>query len=194
MRTVELSPALAQQGQALWSSCQGCHGENGEGRVGAGPALGSESFLAAASDAFLFETIKEGRAGTTMIAWGSSFEDEQINALIAHIRSLAESEPAELNEGALAGDAGEGEQVFASICAGCHGRTGAGYQETANGTGIGRRAFLDAATNGYLRYIIRHGKTETQMRPFGQGDPVAVANLSDDDIENVIAYLRANAW
>ncbi len=66
--------------------------------------------------------------------------------------------------------------------------------ETANGTGIGREAFLDSATNGYLRYVIKHGKSDTPMRGFAGDDPVAVANLDDDEIENVIAYLRDHAW
>ena len=107
---------------------------------------------------------------------------------------FAETQPADLDESPLQGNATEGERIFGDICAACHGRTGAGYQETANGTGIGRSVFLDSVTNGYLRYIIRHGKSNTMMRGFGTDDPVAVANLSDEDIENVIAYLREHAW
>ncbi len=80
------------------------------------------------------------------------------------------------------------------MCSGCHGRSGAGYQETANGTGIGRKAFLDAASNGFIRYIVSYGKSQTKMRGFASKNITAVANLSDQEIEDTIAYLRANAW
>ena len=33
------------------------------------------------------------------------------------------------------------QQQQTATCSGCHGRSGAGYQETANGTGIGRKAY-----------------------------------------------------
>ena len=66
--------------------------------------------------------------------------------------------------------------------------------ESANGTGIGRAGFLDSVSNGYLRYVIKHGKSSTPMRPFAAGSKVAVANLSDSQIEDVIAFLRAGAW
>jgi cytochrome c oxidase cbb3-type subunit 3 len=193
MRDVESTPALVAAGRTSFQPCAACHGEDARGRTGQGPALNSPSFLAAASDDFLRRTILHGRAGTTMPPW-PSLEGEAVSGIIAYLRSLAETEPAELNEGPLNGDVEAGGQVFASICAGCHGRTGAGYQETSNGTGIGRRAFLSDVSNGFLRYIIENGKTETQMHGFAADEPIAVANLTHDEIENVIAYLRANAW
>lgn len=194
MRSVEITPAKVAEGKALFQQCAACHGEEGEGRTGIGPRLNSASFLAAASDAMLLRTISNGRAGTTMIEWQLTLKPEQIESLVAYIRSWRQVEPAELKQGQVGGDPAEGQPIFAQICAGCHGRTGAGYQETANGTGIGRRAFLMQVDNGYLRHIIKHGKDATKMRPFAQDSKVAVANLSDDQIENVIAYLRNNAW
>ena len=186
--------AMIAQGEGLFATCSACHGTVGEGRTGIGPRLNSASFLAAASDRFLINTIADGRAGTTMIPWKSSYNAEQISSLVAYIRTFSAAEPAELDESPLRGNANEGATIFVGICSGCHGRTGAGYQETANGTGIGRKAFLDTVSNGFLRYIIKHGKTDTPMRGFAEGSKVAVANLSDADIENVIAYLRQQAW
>jgi len=194
MRSVEVTEAKVDEGRGLFATCAACHGEEGEGKLGQGPQLNSESFLAAASDDFLTRTISKGRAGTTMVAWEGTYSAQQIEALVSYIRSFNDVEPADLDERACEGDAAAGEELYASICAGCHGRTGAGYQETANGIGIGRRGFLDVVSDGYLRYIIEHGKSDTGMRGFGGGDPVAVANLTDEQIENVIAYLRANAW
>ncbi len=181
-------------GKATFGMCMGCHGENAAGRIGIGPRIASKTYLAAASDDFLARTIKQGRSGTTMIPWKSILNDQQVEAVVAYLRSLDPVEPAVLDESELEGVAGNGEQIFRSVCSGCHGRSGAGYQETANGTGIGRKAFLDAASNGFIRYIVSHGKSQTKMRGFARKNVTAVANLSEQEIDDTIAYLRTNAW
>lgn len=193
MRTIEPTPAMVAQGKALFGACGACHGAEGDGKVGQGPRLNSETFLAAASDRLLRDTIAHGRAGTTMVAWGSSFNDAQIDALVAYIRSLHPVEPAKLDEKPLRANLERGEKIYQSICYTCHGRNGAGYQETANGTGIGRAAFLDSVSNGYMRFVASHGKTQTQMKGFS-GAKTSVASLDPDEIDDVIGYLRSNAW
>jgi len=194
VRTVQVTPEKAENGKAVFMGCVGCHGMSGEGSVGTGPRLNSSSFMAAAGDDFLIKTITDGRAGTTMIPWGASYSPEQIESIVAYLRTQTPTEPVMLNEAALSGNIDNGSELFRSICSSCHGRSGAGYMETANGTGIGRTAFLSVASNGYLRYIIKHGKSQTQMRPFAEESKVAVANLTDQEIEDVIAYLRSHAW
>ncbi len=194
MREVDSTPALIAEGKKLFGQCAACHGDNGEGRIGVGPRLVSKSFLAAASDSMLIRTISHGRAGTTMIPWRAALTQNQIRAIIAYVRSLAPAKALALNEKPLKGDLKSGGKLYFSICSACHGRAGAGYQETANGTGIGRRAFLDSVSNGFLRYLIRNGKDQTKMRPFASGSKVAVANLNDQQIDDVIVYLRTKAW
>lgn len=194
MREVPSTPEMIAEGKRLFGQCMVCHGEKAEGRVGTGPALNSKSFLAAASDDMLIRTISHGRAGTTMVPWRSQLTQSQIRSIVAYIRSLAPAKPAALNEKPLKGDLKKGAHLYRSICAACHGRAGAGYQETANGTGIGRRAFLTSVSNGYLRHIIKNGKDQTKMRPFRVGSKVAVANLTDKQIDDVIVYLRTRAW
>jgi len=193
-RWVEISERNVELGKATFRMCRACHGEKAAGRIGVGPRIASKTYLAAASDDFLARTIKNGRSATTMIAWGKILSDQQVEAVIAYLRFVEPVEPAVLDESDLEGVAGRGEQIFRSVCSGCHGRSGAGYQETANGTGIGRRAFLDSASNGFVRYIVSHGKSQTKMRGFGARNVTAVANLSDQEIDDTIAYLRANAW
>lgn len=186
---------LVEEGAKTFAAnCTGCHGKQAEGRVGMGPGLASETFLAAASDEMLIATINKGRPGTTMAPWGSMLPPSQVEALAAYIRSLVPHERAELDESPLHGDVSAGEEVFRTICGTCHGRNGGGYMESSSGTGIGRKVFLDEVSNGYLRYIIKNGKTGTQMKSFREGAPAAVANLSDQQIEDVIAYIRASAW
>ncbi len=193
-RWVEASEKKVALGKASFGMCMGCHGEAGAGRVGIGPRIASKTYLAAASDDFLAQTIKNGRDGTTMIPWEGILSDQQVEAVIAYVRSLDPVDPAVLDESKLKGVPVNGERIFRSVCSGCHGRSGAGYQETANGTGIGRKAFLDSASNGFLRYIVSYGKSQTKMRGFASKNITAVANLSDQEIEDTIAYLRANAW
>lgn len=194
MRTVNLHDRMVDRGRILFAQCVACHGQNGEGRLGLGPRLNSASFLAAASDDFLVRTIEHGRPGTTMVPWGAMMSRDDIYSLIAYIRSWHSVDPATLDEAPLQGDEGRGQLVFGDICSSCHGRSGAGYQETANGTGIGRKAFMSTVSNGYLRYIIKNGKSQTKMKGFREGSRVAVANLTDQQIDDVITYLRLNAW
>ncbi|MCA9670930.1 MAG: c-type cytochrome [Myxococcales bacterium] len=195
MRSVGVNSERIAVGQALFNErCIACHGKEGSGKIGIGPRLNSKTFLAAASDAFLIRTITKGRAGTTMVPWGAQLDAGKIKAIVGYIRSWQQVAPAKLDERPVAGNAAAGRDTFRGICAACHGRTGAGYMETANGTGIGRKAFLSAVTNGYLRYLVNHGKSGTKMKPFAKGSKVAVANLGKQEIENVIAYLRQSAW
>lgn len=63
---VEGSP---EAGEALYARiCIGCHGPNGEGKVG--PALANPAFQQAASPEFIAATIVRGRAGTPMPSFG----------------------------------------------------------------------------------------------------------------------------
>jgi len=191
----QIKEANPEQGKEIYSSkCAACHGAKAEGRIGIGPSLASKTFLEAASDEMLAATIKKGRSGTTMIPWGTVLGETDVRSIIAYIRSTTPHEPAQLDESPLKGSAESGKEIFSGICARCHGSSGAGYQESSSGTGIGRTAFLNSVSNGYLRYIIKHGKSLTQMRPFDSSAPTAVANLGDAEIDNVIAYLRSSAW
>jgi len=138
-----------------------------------------------------------------MVAWGTmGFTDEEIGNVVALIRSWKDVPPVELNEAELQGNAEAGAKIFAETCASCHGPRGEGYPataknrendpETAAGTGIGRKEFLAKASDGYLRYLIANGKSDTAMRAFNDGTDKP--ELSEADIDNVIAYLRQNEF
>jgi cytochrome c oxidase cbb3-type subunit 3 len=185
---------VVARGKAQFVVCASCHGMEGEGRTGIAPRLNSQSFLAAASDEMLARTITEGRTGTTMMAWEAMYKPDQVADIVRYMRSWQTVPTAELDESPLAGDAKSGQGTFDSICSACHGANGGGYQESANGTGIGRAAFLASVSNGYLRYLVKQGKSGTAMRPFSADSAVAVANLSNQQVDDVIAYLRDRAW
>ena len=189
------TPESIAKGKELFETrCHSCHGIDGMGKMGLGPAVASETFLAAATDKMLLTTVAVGRPGTTMIPWKSSMKPEEIQAVVAYLRSMTPHEPAKLDESPLRGDLETGEGIYRTICGACHGSSGAGYSEAGAGTGIGRKAFLDTVTDGYIRYLVNHGKSGTQMRPFQLKASTAVANLSQEEIDSVIEYLRKNAW
>lgn len=182
------------KGQELFATCAGCHGTEGEGKVGVAPRLNSDSYLAVVDNQFLVDTIKDGRTGTNMIAWGPMLGDDGVDAVVAYIRNWQTKDGETLEDAPLTGSIEDGGQLFKDICARCHGRSGAGYSEAGSGTGIGRKAFLDQANDALLRGIIKKGKDNTAMRPFDGSSPVAVADLTEEQIDGIIKYLRANAW
>jgi cytochrome c oxidase cbb3-type subunit 3 len=78
----------AKAGAALYAStCQKCHGDPAT-RIDA-VQLGHPVFLALASDAFIRDAIVRGRPGTPMEAFGDKLSAQQIDDLVAHLRSWA---------------------------------------------------------------------------------------------------------
>jgi cbb3-type cytochrome c oxidase subunit III len=84
--------ADAAAGGRLWAeTCASCHGEHGEGKEG--PALANPGLLAAATDTYLVDTVRRGRRGTSMPAFGSPspahrvLGDDEIEAVVAWIRT-----------------------------------------------------------------------------------------------------------
>lgn len=78
--------------QAYADSCAGCHGPDRAG--GIGPALLPGALTE--NDAFYFNTIKNGRPGTIMPAWGNmGMIDEEIWLLVGLLRTEPEGDAAE---------------------------------------------------------------------------------------------------
>jgi cytochrome c oxidase cbb3-type subunit 3 len=83
----------AERGRQLYEmACANCHGWEGRGDLGMGPALNNPDFLAAADDAFLWTTIAYGRRETPMfpslrgLGGVRQFSAQQINDLVAYLR------------------------------------------------------------------------------------------------------------
>ena len=80
----------AADGAAIFKkNCMMCHGADGKGF----PALKTPNFTdpkwqSATKDKEIREVIKNGKKGTTMLAFGDKLSDEEISAVIAYIRSL----------------------------------------------------------------------------------------------------------
>lgn len=188
------SVAQVERGRVVFGNCSGCHGPKGEGMVGMAPRLNSGTWLAIVSNRYLRSTLQKGRPGTDMIAWGAAMPAADLDAVVAYIRSWQTWDALELDESPLRGDAADGAALYAQNCARCHGEGGAGYAAQGPGTAIGRRGFLDEASNGMIRAIVQNGKTDTPMQPFAEGRGAPYAVLEPEQIDSIIAYLRASAW
>ncbi len=77
-----------EQGKRIYAeNCVECHGAKGEG--GEGTALGNATMLAVTPDSFLKAAIERGREGTPMESFAGVLSDDEINSVVAFLRSRA---------------------------------------------------------------------------------------------------------
>jgi mono/diheme cytochrome c family protein len=92
--TNPLGPEAADEGAEVFkTNCQACHGPQGHGDGPAGQSLDPRprnlaEIHAEAGDDFLFWRIREGKPGTSMVAWKGILTDEQIWQTVSFIRTL----------------------------------------------------------------------------------------------------------
>jgi mono/diheme cytochrome c family protein/rhodanese-related sulfurtransferase len=164
--------------------CAFCHGHEGEGYLAdEANALANQDFLAAATDDFIIEAVVRGRPGTPMSAWGMSMggvlSDSDVLALLAFIRSWQVEEPVDLSMVRVEGNPERGSKVFATRCAGCHGKRGEG----AMAPSLNNPVFHETASDGFIRHAVARGRRNTPMPAF-EGD------LSPQQIDDVVAFVR----
>ena len=187
---------FAADGATLYASfCSGCHGSRGEGMRYAGmppfPAIASPDFLALASDEFIAATIRQGRPGRRMAAWGDAavgLRPEEITAVVGTLRQMGDVPPpaAETRPARWAkGNAAEGARLFSAYCQGCHGDKGQGLE----GPALHNKVLLDSATDTYLSETIRRGRSGTAMSAFGQPSTVHPA-LTPAEVESIVSFIR----
>lgn len=179
------------QGQDLYEmNCIFCHQADAIGKPGFAHSLTNPEFLSSVSDEFLLGTIRDGRLGTGMPPFAHLGEDG-IRAIGVYLRAHAAlpDRSAEIDSQPEArGDPRAGKLLFDGICATCHGPHGDGYIAGGTGTAIGKAGFLKIASDGFIRNTIKYGRSNTRMRGFW--GPAGLANLTDQEIDDVIVYLR----
>tara|TARA_R110002094_G_scaffold51018_6_gene62645 strand:- start:2475 stop:3140 length:666 start_codon:yes stop_codon:yes gene_type:complete len=183
--------ATIQHGEQLYNqNCVFCHQPDAIGKPGLAPSLTNKELLASVSDKYLLSTIRDGREGTGMAPYPHLGRDK-IKALVAYLRSfeVLPNRAAEIDAQPDAhGDPRLGQQWFEQICSTCHGPEGDGYIAGSSGTAIGKPGFLQKASDGLIRETVKKGRSNTRMLPF-QG-PEGLANLNDQEIDDIISYLR----
>lgn len=105
---------IKEGGSLFRANCSPCHGLNARGG-GRGPDLTSGRWTHGSTDTALFHTITSGVPGTEMPANG--FEDSEVWAIIAYLRSFAPSRPT-----IVSGDPVAGKKIFFgdAACSNCH--------------------------------------------------------------------------
>ncbi|MDT8283602.1 MAG: c-type cytochrome, partial [Gammaproteobacteria bacterium] len=180
-----------KEGEQLYNqNCSVCHQADAIGKPGFAPSLTNPELLSIASDEFFEGTVRDGRMGTGMPPF-SHLGRKNIKAIVAFLKSHATlpNRSKQVNaEPASHGDPRLGKQWFVDICSTCHGVNGDGYASGSTGTAIGMKGFLSKASDGFIRETVKHGRSNTRM--LGFSDSTGLANLSNQEIDDVIAYIR----
>jgi mono/diheme cytochrome c family protein len=177
-----------QRGQTLFAqNCAPCHGDFGEG--GPNPvnpdqiigAIGTAEFLNTRDDTTLFQIISQGQPDQGMspfgIANGGNLDDDQINSIVAYLRSWQANPPVTtppqftiptLNLPAA--------DIYQTICAQCHGQNGEGsIGPTLND--------LSDDTDQEIYNVISQGEPDLFMPAFG-------SILSESQINGLVEIIR----
>ena len=167
------------------SHCALCHGDEGQGYVADNAtALDNPNFLESASDEFLRSAIEHGRPGTSMSAWGSAvggpFDDRDLDALVDTLRDFASVHPIAVDDIMVMGSAVRAQSYYDVKCKMCHGELGQGGEFVS----IANPEFLAAASDGYLRHAILHGRPGTPMPAFS-------GMLADQIIDDLVVLIRS---
>jgi mono/diheme cytochrome c family protein len=188
---VELPPEIPDVPQPTASGrevygqlCAQCHGASGEG--GVGTELGDPAWQAAISDTSIFDAINLGHEATAMIAWGEILTSQQIEELVAHIRTLE-------SDGSAAGPptfTADVLPIFEAACTVCHGTlggwTGTSYEEAVNSGASGPTVIPGDPDNSRLVQSLIGTHPDGVVMP-----PAGV--LSDADIQTIVDWIAAGA-
>jgi mono/diheme cytochrome c family protein len=162
--------------------CAVCHGSDGMSVTGTdSPQLSNPSFLAAADATFLRDTIARGRPGTKMSTFGEELggpmTGAEIDAVVKHIltwRDPTFPTPAPFDAD---GDPGRGRELYAGLCASCHGADG----RSATTPDLASEVFQSAASDAFIKHAVTFGRPGTEMEPF---------DLSEPEMNDLISFLR----
>lgn len=179
-------------GARLYSeNCSACHGLSGEG--GPNPAragdtiapISSSEYLKTRNDATIRSIISQGQPDFGMSPFGDSnggpLTDEQIDALVAFIRSWETNPPVVLppEVSVIPEPTWTSAQIFTLVCASCHGRQGEGDIGPALNTPEFQERYDDQA----LIEMITSGHEATSMIAWGE-------ILSSDQIKELADYIQ----
>ena len=192
----EVDPAQMELGARLYAeNCAVCHGDNGQGRVGATLA---QDWPSIQPELTIKTTIVNGIQGSVMPAWdqsnGGPLTSAEIDAIVAYILSWQTSGVPNLTPVPTAtaippitpvpgveGDPNAGAMIFVQDCAVCHGDQGQGR--------VGATLAKDwpaIRPDLAVKRTIINGIPGSAMPAWSQenGGP-----LSETDINNLVAFI-----
>lgn len=189
---------VLQLGAELYmENCLACHGDQGEGRIG---ATLSKNWPSIRPDLTIKNVIVNGVAGSPMPAWGQDkggpLTIEQVDALVAYILTWETGEPYQYIPAStptqrpalspvpnVVGMPNQGAVLYDENCAMCHGRNGEGR--------VGVRLAKDWPSirpDLNVKNVITNGVTGSPMPAWSKenGGP-----LSEQDINDLTAFILA---
>ncbi|MFN2177276.1 MAG: c-type cytochrome [Anaerolineales bacterium] len=180
-------------GQQLFASnCASCHGEFGEG--GPNPTrpddiiapISTAEYLNTRDDFTLRAVISQGQPNFGMSPFGSSFggplEDDQIDAVVAYIRSWQDNPPVELPPEVITSSEQislNGSDIYSELCSQCHGVQGEG----GTGPPLSAPEFQEENSDQEIFDSINLGHEATPMIAWG-------AILTSDQIQQLVEVIR----
>ena len=183
--------------------CGVCHGDEGDGRGRAGVSLQppASSFISPASRQrlstdYIVQIIRDGKAGTSMSAYGKRLSEKQIADLASYIRDqfvVSQNPPSSGEPRGVKGikgtNASGGKAIYIKHCSACHGDNGNTAVWAKNGLNPPPRNFTSKASRDELsleRMIssVTHGRPGTAMMSFK-------SRLSEAEIETVVGFIRS---
>ena len=189
----ETKATLVEEGRQLFlTQCSACHQAEGQGLPGLAPSLRNRDFLALASNEFITATALAGRPGTAMMA-RPDLAGPSIRSIVAYLRATPIANPVVRSVDptrVITGDAEAGAHTYGLFCSSCHGPNGEGYLAGGSGPGIGMQGFLSRTNDDFIFQTIKYGRIGTPMMPFM--GPSGLADLSEEQIKDVVAFLRTN--
>lgn len=195
------------EGRLLFAeNCTTCHGSDAGGGFASSPDVDApwpapalNTFVARYEEnenvtdiqAFMLETVKQGRQGTPMPAWstlyGGALNDQQIEQIVTYLLSI--QRPAKEEPQAMEG--ASGGEIFQANCARCHGVDAQGRVGPSLVGVFGRYGAKDGVEPGDPAYdAIKFTIEEGRMVPGGLPPmPAWKDKLTDDAVARVLEYL-----
>lgn len=144
---------------------------------------------------FLIQTIKQGRPGTPMPAWGAAYagpmNDQQVEAIADYILSIQTGEVPAVDAAAFVG--ASGEDLFGNNCARCHGQNAEGRvgPQLLNlferyGADPGDPASVQEVRE-HILYTLQNGRWVPGVAPM----PSFANELTEDAMNRIIDYLES---
>ncbi len=168
IRSFRYTPNLANGKRRFLAVCASCHGMDGRAKGGLGAANLVYSKLDLRG---IVHTMRYGRPGTMMTSKRHQLDNTDIADIANYVYSLR-----------YKANLKDGRKLYGSYCITCH-ATPSDIQFTGNAA---RKTTLNSLDNQRLALRIRHGR---HVERAGK----RVATLSDDEIQDLIAYLRESA-
>jgi mono/diheme cytochrome c family protein len=190
-----VAPSQVSDFATLYSqNCAGCHGAQGRG--GAAIALANPVYLDIVDEASMRKVIANGIHGTSMSAFaqsaGGMLTDKQINVITSAIfsrwgrKGILDGSNPPTYAAKTTGNAANGELVYDTYCASCHGPQGQGRPK---GSAITNDSFLALVSDQELRTIVITGRPELGA-PDWRGN-VPGKPMTDQEIADVVAWLAS---